>query len=95
MESFLVNTIHDSAIAEVHPEEGELFAEIGVQSFTTDCYNYLRTVYELDWNVPMGAGIKIGRNWGIGEEPVVVDESRLPERCAYKVDGSEVVYTVD
>lgn len=95
MESFLVNTIHDSAIAEIHPDERELFTEVGVQAFTTDSYEYFKVMYDLDWDVPMGAGIKMGKHWGEGAEPIVIDESRLPEGCTYKVDGSEVTYTVD
>lgn len=95
MQSFLVNTIHDSAIAEIHPEERELFTEVGVQAFTSDSYEYFKVMYDLDWDVPMGAGIKMGKHWGEGAEPIVIDESRLPAGCTYEVDGSEVTYTVD
>lgn len=95
MESFLVNTIHDSAIAEIHPDERELFTEVGVQSFTSDSYEYFKVMYDLDWDVPMGAGIKMGEHWGEGAEPIVIDEARLPEGCTHEVDGAEVVYTVD
>ena len=94
MQSFLVNTIHDSAIAEIHPEERELFVEVGVQAFTTDSYDYFKTMYDLDWDVPMGAGIKMGAHWGEGKVPVVIDKSRLPDGCTHEVDGGEVTYTV-
>lgn len=92
MESFLVSTIHDSVIGEIHPEEMELFVEYGVQSFTTDTYAYLESVYGLEWDVPMGAGCKIGPYWGESDEPVVID--RVPEGCRIKVDGGEVTYEV-
>jgi hypothetical protein len=94
MQSFLVNTIHDSAISEIHPEERELFVEVGVQAFTTDSYVYFKTMYDLDWDVPMGAGIKMGAHWGEGKVPVVIDKSRLPDGCTHEVDGGEVTYTV-
>lgn len=68
MESFLTNTIHDSAIAEISPNEVELFNELGVQSFTNDVYYYLDRVYNIQFNVPLGAGFKAGEHWGEGEE---------------------------
>lgn len=70
MDSFLVNTIHDSAIAEIKEEEGELFHELGVQSFTHDVYRYLDVVYGLQFNVPLGTGYKLGEHWGEGDELV-------------------------
>ena len=70
MQSFLVNTIHDSSIGEVHPKEVELYSDIGVQSFTSDTYFFMKEVYGIEWNVTMGAGVKIGTNWGEGEEIV-------------------------
>lgn len=68
LQSFLVNTIHDSSIGEVHPEETELYSRIGVKAFTEDTYFYMKRVYGIDWNVTMGAGVKIGKNWGQGKE---------------------------
>lgn len=70
MESFLVNTIHDSAIVELHPEETELFAEVSSESFTTYVYKYLDVVYQYKWAVPLAAGLKIGNYWSEGEEVV-------------------------
>lgn len=74
MQSFLVNTIHDSAIGEVHPDEREKYAQVGAQAFGEDCCRYLDIVYGLKWNVPMGAGVKIGNHWGEGEEVVYTYE---------------------
>lgn len=69
--SFVVNTIHDSIISEIHPEERELFKELVVQALTNDVYFYLDKVYGLKFNVPLGAGIKIAKHWGEGEETKV------------------------
>ncbi len=68
MESFLVNTIHDSGIAELHPEEHEEFKEVSLHAFTHLVYYYLKEVYDVEFNLPLGVGVKIGRNWGTGVE---------------------------
>ncbi|MCK4819592.1 hypothetical protein KA005_27750, partial [bacterium] len=51
MESFMVNTIHDSTITEVHPDEIELYKEIAVQVSTEDVVEYLDTIYDIQFNV--------------------------------------------
>lgn len=79
MQSFMVSTIHDSVVSELHPDEEELYKKLAVKSFTTDCYSYLETVYGLKWDVPMGVGIKIGEYWGEGDEEVFTME---PEEIA-------------
>lgn len=83
LQSFLVNTIHDSSIAEVHPEEVRQYEDIVVQSFTHDVYRYLEQVYGIRWSVPLGAGIKVGSHWGEAEErkytidaPYTLEETR-------------------
>ena len=68
LQSFIVNTVHDSVILEVHPDEVEIIIELGVDSFTTKVYNYLHDVYKLDFNVPLGVGYKFGEHWSLGEE---------------------------
>lgn len=68
LESFIVNTVHDSIILERHPEEKEAVRAIGKQSFTYDVYKYLDIVYNIKWNIPLGIGTKSGKNWGDGKE---------------------------
>ena len=68
MTSFLVNTIHDSVIAELNPEEIELYEKLAVQSLTTDVYKYLNNIYHIQFDVPLGVGIKIGDHWNEAEE---------------------------
>lgn len=65
---FIVNTVHDSAPCEVHPDVKDEFIETAKQCFTHDVFNYLETVYGMDFNVPLGVGLKIGERWGVGEE---------------------------
>lgn len=65
---FIVNLVHDNAPCEIHPSAQQEFIELAKQSFTLDVYNYLERVYGLDFNVPLGVGIKIGTHWGSGDE---------------------------
>ena len=63
MESFLVNTIHDSSIGEVHPNEIELYDEIGVKAFEDYTIDYLKSLYGIDFNVPLEAEASITDYW--------------------------------
>ncbi len=68
VQSFIVNTIHDSAVLEVHPDEVDIVREIAVKCFTTDVYTYLKEVYNIEFNVPLGTGFKAGKHWTEGDE---------------------------
>jgi len=68
MESFLVNTVHDSVVGEIHPDEVDEYRECSKYAFTYLVYHYLKEVYDVEFNVPLGIGVKIGANWGKGEE---------------------------
>jgi DNA polymerase I-like protein with 3'-5' exonuclease and polymerase domains len=59
----LINTIHDSTIGEVHPDEEEIYTEIANFSLTDAVKGYLDLVYNIDFNVPLEAEIKITPNW--------------------------------
>lgn len=76
MQSFMVNTIHDSTITEVHPDEVALYKEIIIQAFTEDLVEYLDTVYSIQFNVPLGVGLKLSEFWGEGEEEKYEYKSR-------------------
>jgi DNA polymerase I-like protein with 3'-5' exonuclease and polymerase domains len=72
---FLVNTVHDSIEAEFPPNERELFEELAVQCLTYDVYEYLDTVYDVQFSVPLGVGMVIGQHWGVpleGEDEVTI-----------------------
>jgi DNA polymerase I-like protein with 3'-5' exonuclease and polymerase domains len=64
----VVNTVHDSIICELHPDYVEQFKELALQSFTRDVYEYLRVVYDMEFDVPLGTGITTGSHWSIGDE---------------------------
>lgn len=68
LQSFLINTIHDSAIMEVHPDEEDHLKDIGFKAFTEYVYTYLKQVYNDEFTVPLGAEFKLGSHWSTGEE---------------------------
>ena len=89
MESFLVNTIHDSVISEVHPDEHQQFRDYSKHAFTTCVYHYLKQVYDVEFNVPLGIGVKIGEpSWGTGDEVKCVP---LPPYDMEGIDYSELI----
>jgi DNA polymerase I-like protein with 3'-5' exonuclease and polymerase domains len=59
----LINTIHDSGTAEIPAGTEELWKALAAQCFSLDVYGYLKEVYELDFNVPLGVGVSIGERW--------------------------------
>lgn len=91
MESYLVNTVHDSAIAEISPGEVELFAKLSVQTFTKDTYDYLWQVYGIDFNTTLGVGLKIGPRWSVGDYAVMTElYDKLKDSGKYTLDGTEL-----
>lgn len=67
---FIVNTVHDSIIVELPPEEVEAFHELAQQCLIEDVYPYLEKVYGVKLTVPLGAGVMTGPNWGSKDETV-------------------------
>jgi DNA polymerase I-like protein with 3'-5' exonuclease and polymerase domains len=63
-----VNTVHDSAPTEVHPDNVGDFRELSKRAFTRDVYAYLERVYKMDFKVPLGVGLKVGEYLGEGTE---------------------------
>lgn len=64
--SFITNTIHDSIVGEIHPDEVKLFSDIVKEAMTSDTLKYLEKVYKVRYTVPLGVEIKIGSHWGSG-----------------------------
>jgi DNA polymerase I-like protein with 3'-5' exonuclease and polymerase domains len=60
-------TIHDSIVSRVHKEEHENFKRLSKQAFTEDVYRFLREVYDYEFKVPLGMGLKLARNWGVSK----------------------------
>ena len=64
LKSFITNTIHDSAIKEVCPDEVEKTRELSYQAFTADVYNYLKKIFNIDFTVPLDAETVGYVHWG-------------------------------
>jgi DNA polymerase I len=64
----ILNTVHDSVVADVAEKDVDRYKEIAVSCFTTDTTNYLQKVYNHTMFVPLGVGITTGTHWGEGEE---------------------------
>lgn len=60
----IVNTVHDSIIADVLPEQVERYKEVLKQAFTVDIYKMLKVLYNYDFKTPLGVNIKVAEHWG-------------------------------
>ena len=63
MQSFLTNTVHDSAIGEIHPDERELFQSLAVQACDKEVVRYLKLVYGIDFDIPLEIEASFGSHW--------------------------------
>jgi len=69
MKSFIVNTIHDSIIAEVEQEEISAFKACVGEAFSgRSLYEILERLYGIKFDVPLGAEVKVGPYWGAKDE---------------------------
>jgi DNA polymerase I-like protein with 3'-5' exonuclease and polymerase domains len=60
----LVNTVHDSVVAEIEPSAADEFEKLVKQSFEQDVYRYLQSVYGIVFDVPLSSETKIATHWG-------------------------------
>lgn len=67
---FVVNTVHDSIIVELPPEEVDAFHKLAQECLIEDVYPYLEEVYAVKLTVPLGCGVMTGPNWGAKDETV-------------------------
>ncbi len=62
VKSLLINTVHDSIIADIYPGEENVMSKIFKQG-TADVIPALKSYYNIDFNVPLDTELKIGYNW--------------------------------
>jgi DNA polymerase I-like protein with 3'-5' exonuclease and polymerase domains len=60
--SCVVNSVHDSIVIDVHPEEVENVVEV-VDSVQADLIGLINRRWDIDFNVPLALEAKIGNNW--------------------------------
>ena len=62
MFSIICNTVHDSIVVDVHPDEQDSAVEVmkeAMFSLPEEC----KKRYNVDYDMPIGLEIKIGNNW--------------------------------
>ena len=64
----IINTVHDSLVADVHEDDLERFRDVLHDAFLRRTYVYLERVYGMEMNVPLGLGINVADHWGEGKE---------------------------
>jgi DNA polymerase I-like protein with 3'-5' exonuclease and polymerase domains len=62
VKSVLINTVHDSIIADVCSDEKDIMSKI-FEDGTSNVIRSLKEYYNIDFNVPLDTDIKIGYDW--------------------------------
>ena len=62
MHSCLVNTVHDSIVIDVHPDEVDK-VKATVTKINSNLHDIIYDYYNIDFNVPLLLEAKIGNNW--------------------------------
>jgi DNA polymerase-1 len=62
MQSLLVNTVHDSIVIDIHPEEIEQVKQV-ITTINKDLATIIKERFDVDFNVPLLLEAKIGPNW--------------------------------
>ena len=63
LQMFIVNTIHDSIITELPPEEVDAFDQLSYRCMVEEVYGYIDDVYDVRLCVPLAAGVAHGEHW--------------------------------
>ncbi len=64
----IVNTIHDSIVAEVHKDSVDEWVRLCIETMCVTVREYFTKLYGYTLNVSLGVGVKVGERWGSGEE---------------------------
>ena len=62
VKSLLINTIHDSVLIDVHPDEEDMIIDI-VKKGARNVVPMMKEHYDIDFNVPLDTDVKVGYNW--------------------------------
>lgn len=94
----IINTVHDSIITD-HPAELLDFVVVeGNKAFTSDVYKYLDRVYNVEFGITLGTGIKSGKHWSESqfsdeELGTLIDRVGLTDKCI-DIDDGEITLEV-
>jgi DNA polymerase I-like protein with 3'-5' exonuclease and polymerase domains len=62
MQSCIVNSVHDSIVIDIHPDEKEAVLKV-MQNVNKNLKNIVDNHFNIDFNVPLLLESKIGYNW--------------------------------
>jgi DNA polymerase-1 len=62
VKSLMINTVHDSIVVDVHPDEHDQMISL-LNEGTSNVVPSLRKYYDIDFNVPLDTETKSGSNW--------------------------------
>ena len=62
MKTCIVNTVHDSIVLDVHPEEEEYALNV-IDQVNANLHGLIQRQWDIDFNVPLLLEAKIGENW--------------------------------
>jgi len=62
MQSCLVNSVHDSVVIDVHPDEVEVVVQT-IKDMNEDLNSLVEKAYGVTMNVPLLLEAKLGNNW--------------------------------
>ena len=62
LKSMLINTVHDSVVADIHPDEESMMVKV-MREGSSNVIKSLKETYGIDFNVPLDTEIKIGYDW--------------------------------
>lgn len=93
LKMFIVNTVHDSIIVELPPEEVEDFHELARKCLIEDVYPYLEKVYNMQFTVPLGAGVKVGSHWNDKDCADWVPEGLEHDKGEVKYEAQKELYS--
>lgn len=67
----ILNTIHDSIVARVHKDSVEWYEEQSRKCLTDEVFKFLKNIYNYEFITPLGAGLKLSRNWGDAKQEII------------------------
>ena len=65
MQSFLVNYVHDSCVAEVHPDEVKQFKNFSKLAMCHDMIQAMEQIIDYKFTIPIEVEVKVQDHWGI------------------------------
>jgi DNA polymerase-1 len=68
LKSFLVNEVHDSCIAEVHPDEIEQFRDLAKSAMVDDMIEKMSSIIGFRIKYPMAVDVEVKTNWDYNKE---------------------------